>query len=109
MESAPENEFVLVACKSGYVTTPWIFRVAQFTEGYHDRWDNEANDALMDNGDVPEFWTELPDPPTVASSDCDRFRQEAINVIDEWDGHDTEELFESILSKLHPGKVVDNG
>ena len=63
IETAPHNKFVLVACRSGYMTIEWIFRVAQFTEGYHDRWDNEANDALMDSGHDPEYWTELPESP----------------------------------------------
>jgi len=62
--TAPKNMFILVACKSGYVTIEWIFRVAQFTEGYHDRWDDEGNDALMDSGHVPEFWCMLPNNPT---------------------------------------------
>jgi hypothetical protein len=67
--TAPKNQFILVACHSGYVTTKWDvttrwdYRVAQFTEGYHDRWDDCRNDALMDSGLKPLFWCHLPNEP----------------------------------------------
>jgi len=64
IRTAPVNTFVLVACRSGYVGIKWIYRVAKFTKGYHDRWDDEGNDALEDDGHRPEWWAHLPiDPP----------------------------------------------
>jgi hypothetical protein len=63
IDTAPENKFILVACKSGYMGIEWIYRVAQFTSGYIDRWDDEGNVALKDIGHEPLYWTELPNPP----------------------------------------------
>lgn len=64
IETAPWGRYVLVACRSGYVTIDWVYMVAKRFEDVHrGRWDDEANDALMDGGYVPEFWSELPDNP----------------------------------------------
>lgn len=63
MDGAPVNTFVLLTCKSGTLTTPWVYVVGQFTKGYHDRWDDEGNDALMDRGYTPVAWSPLPNPP----------------------------------------------
>lgn len=60
IDTAPKNKFVLVACKSGYLGIKWVYCVAQYTEGYHDRWDD---DALMDRGYKPLYWKELPVDP----------------------------------------------
>lgn len=62
ISTAPHNKFLLVACRSGYVTTPWCYFVAQFTAGYLDRWDSVSNDGL--DGE-PEYWSELPVPPII--------------------------------------------
>lgn len=61
--TAPVNTFVLVACRSGYTTLDWTFTTAEFTTGYHERWDDEAHDALADSGYVPEYWCDLPGNP----------------------------------------------
>ncbi len=58
--TAPKNRFVLVARDSGYITYPWCYEVARFTEGYHDRWDTVGNDAIEPE---PTHWCELPTPP----------------------------------------------
>lgn len=63
IDTAPKNKFVLVACKSGYRGLKWVYCAAKYTEGYHDRWDDEASDALMDRGYEPLYWSELPSDP----------------------------------------------
>lgn len=76
IDTAPSNEFVLVACRSGYLGIEWIVTTAKYTKGYHDRWDDEGNDGLMDRGLKPEYWMELPPPPLkgdlVRCSHCER-------------------------------------
>lgn len=67
IETAPHNKFVLVACESGYTTIDWIYRVAQFTAGWHNRWDDEGGDALKDSGHIPRYWDELPNAPKESS------------------------------------------
>ncbi len=61
--SAPHDRFILVACKSGYVTLDWVFRVARYEVERRSKWRDEASDALTDAGHVPEFWCELPEEP----------------------------------------------
>ena len=62
--TAPHDKFILVACKSGYVTIKWVFRVAKYdVERRGNHWRDEASDALTDSGHVPEFWCELPEAP----------------------------------------------
>lgn len=62
--TAPKaGRFILVACKSGYTSTPWVYRVAHYINGYKLPWRDEANDALSDSGHEPMFWCELPVPP----------------------------------------------
>jgi hypothetical protein len=60
--TAPRNKYVLVARDSGYIGYPWCYEVAQFTAGYHDRWDSVSNDAIEPQ---PLYWCELPTPPCV--------------------------------------------
>ncbi len=70
--TAPQNKFILVACPSGYLGVDWVYVVAQFTAGYHDRWDDEANDALMDSGYKPLYWDSLPNEPPKGDDDDER-------------------------------------
>lgn len=63
ISTAPKDQFVLVASKSGYVTIKWAFLTARFST-YHGRWDDVGNDSVRDCGYVPEYWCELPDDPT---------------------------------------------
>lgn len=60
IETAPKNQFVLLARRAGYVTQEWDYQVGQFTEGYHDRWDTIGNDAFDTQ---PEYWCPLPNAP----------------------------------------------
>lgn len=60
IETAPHNAYVLIAKESGYVGTPWDYRVGMFTAGWHDRWDDVAGDIIEPE---PLFWAPLPEPP----------------------------------------------
>ena len=62
ISTAPQNKYVLVATRSGYMGTPWCYDVAQFSAGHHDRWDDVSGDGLDGK---PEFWSELPIPPII--------------------------------------------
>jgi hypothetical protein len=53
-----DREFVLVACPSGYITTPYVFRTARIDKEYRgDSWITEGNDRLTEYGLVPTHWT----------------------------------------------------
>jgi hypothetical protein len=60
IRTAPHNKFVLTARRSGYVGIDWWLETAQFTAGWHDRWDDIAGDVMEPS---PLFWTELPNLP----------------------------------------------
>ena len=67
IESAPKDVFVLVACPSGYSTTPLVFTTAIMHSDYKvGRWIDHANDDLTDWGMQPTHWMPLPQPPKEA-------------------------------------------
>lgn len=60
IDTAPKDEFILVACPSGYTTTPWVFTTAIMHSNYKTgRWVDHANDDLTDWGMEPAFWLSL--------------------------------------------------
>ena len=65
MGTAPKDIFVLLACPSGYRTTPWVFTTGIMHSDYKaDRWVDHANDDLSDWGMEPVAWTHSPPEPT---------------------------------------------
>ena len=64
IETAPKNTFVLLACQSGYTTTPYVFTTGILRSDYHaGRWIDHANDDLLDWGMKPTHWRPLPEMP----------------------------------------------
>lgn len=61
ISTAPRDQFILVACPSGYTTTPTVFTTAIRHSDYKvGRWVDHANDDLADGGLVPTHWMPLP-------------------------------------------------
>ena len=59
-----DREFVVVACPSGYITTPHVIITARFDKEYRgDSWLTAGNDRLTDYGLVPTHWTRDITPP----------------------------------------------
>ena len=64
IETAPKDEFVLLAGPSGYTTIKTIFTTGRMCSDYHTgRWIDHANDDLTDFGFRPTHWMPLPKPP----------------------------------------------
>lgn len=66
--TAPTDTFVLVACPSGYTTTPWVYVTARLSPSYRAFWIDEANDSLNVSGHTPQFWQPLPEQPQEADA-----------------------------------------
>ena len=64
IETAPKDEFVLLAGPSGYTTIETVFTTGRMCSDYHaGRWIDHANDDLTDWGFNPTHWMTLPKPP----------------------------------------------
>lgn len=60
----PDQQFVLLACPSGYITTPWVYVTGRVYLAYRGRrFIDEGNDDLLDRGLRPTHWRKLPTPP----------------------------------------------
>ena len=72
IETAPKDEFVLLAGPSGYTTIETVFTTGRMCSNYHTgRWIDHANDDLMDWGFSPTHWMPLPKPPAMAKGEID--------------------------------------
>ncbi len=70
IETAPKDEFVLLAGPSGYTTIETVFTTGRMCSDYHaGRWIDHANDDLTDWGFNPTHWMPLPKPPAMAKGD----------------------------------------
>lgn len=70
IETAPKDEFVLLAGPSGYTTIETVFTTGRMCSDYHaGRWIDHANDDLTDWGFNPTHWMPLPKPPAMAQGD----------------------------------------
>lgn len=66
IETAPKDEFVLLAGPSGYTTIETVFSTGRMCSDYHvGRWIDHANDDLTDWGFEPTHWRPLPKAPTM--------------------------------------------
>ena len=66
IETAPKDEFVLLAGPSGYTTIETVFTTGRMCSDYHaGRWIDHANDDLTDWGFNPTHWMPLPKPPAI--------------------------------------------
>lgn len=66
IETAPKDEFVLLAGPSGYTTIKTVFATGRMCSDYHvGRWIDHANDDLTDWGFEPTHWMPLPKAPTM--------------------------------------------
>ena len=66
IETAPKDEFVLLAGPSGYTTIETVFATGRMCSDYHvGRWIDHANDDLTDWGFEPTHWIPLPKAPTM--------------------------------------------
>ena len=66
IETAPKDEFVLLAGPSGYTTIETVFSTGRMCSDYHvGRWIDHANDDLTDWGFEPTHWMPLPKAPTM--------------------------------------------
>lgn len=66
IETAPKDEFVLLAGPSGYTTIETVFATGRMCSDYHvGRWIDHANDDLTDWGFEPTHWTPLPKAPAM--------------------------------------------
>ena len=64
IDTAPKNQFVLLACPSGYSTTQYVLTTGIMYSDYKiGRWVDHANDDLNDWGMVPTHWANLPKFP----------------------------------------------
>lgn len=65
IETAPKDgTYVLVACPSGYTTTPLRFHAARYHTGLlTDSWVTDSNDCVSEFGEEPIYWAPLPTPP----------------------------------------------
>lgn len=61
IETAPKNQYILLAGPSGYLGTPLRVEVARWAES-HGNWRNHAFDAFTDGGPEPTHWMPLPEP-----------------------------------------------
>ena len=66
IETAPKDEFVLLAGPSGYTTIETVFATGRMCSDYHvGSWIDHANDDLTDWGFEPTHWMPLPKAPTM--------------------------------------------
>ena len=66
IETAPKDEFVLLAGPSGYTTIKTVFATGRMCSDYHvGRWIDHANDDLTDWGFEPTHWMPLPKAPAM--------------------------------------------
>ena len=66
IETAPKDEFVLLAGPSGYTTIETVFATGRMCSDYHvGRWIDHANDDLTDWGFEPTHWRPLPKAPAM--------------------------------------------
>lgn len=66
INTAPKDQFVLLACPSGYSTTPWVFTTGVMHSDYKtERWIDHANDDLTDWGMQPTHWMPLLPAPSL--------------------------------------------
>ena len=66
IETAPKDEFVLLAGPSGYTTIETVFSTGRMCSDYHvGSWIDHANDDLTDWGFEPTHWMPLPKAPTM--------------------------------------------
>ena len=66
IETAPKDEFVLLAGPSGYTTIETVFSTGRMCSDYHvGRWIDHANDDLTDWGFEPTHWMPLPKAPAM--------------------------------------------
>ena len=66
IETAPKDEFVLLAGPSGYTTIKTVFATGRMCSDYHvGRWIDHANDDLTDWGFEPTHWRPLPKAPAM--------------------------------------------
>ena len=66
IETAPKDEFVLLAGPSGYTTIETVFATGRMCSDYHvGRWIDHANDDLTDWGFEPTHWMPLPEAPAM--------------------------------------------
>ncbi len=63
IRTMPRDQYVLVARKSGNVTTEWDYLVAKFIPGYRDEPVDIDNNRLSDGGTEALFWAPLPEAP----------------------------------------------
>lgn len=61
IRTAPANEFILLLCPAQTINLEYVVMVGRYTKGYHDRWDDEGGDALMDGGYEPIGWRMMSD------------------------------------------------
>ena len=62
IETAPNDEYVLVACPSGYVTMDWDYRMAKY-DSERQGWIEVSGDWLTEYGLKPLWWAPLPNNP----------------------------------------------
>ena len=75
IETAPKDEFVLLAGPSGYTTIETVFTTGRMCSDYHaGRWIDHANDDLTDWGFNPTHWMTLPKPPAAPQPEPNRNR-----------------------------------
>ena len=66
IETAPKDEFVLLAGPSGYTTIETVFSTGRMCSDYHvGSWIDHANDDLTDWGFEPTHWMPLPKAPAM--------------------------------------------
>ena len=66
IETAPKDEFVLLAGPSGYTTIETVFSTGRMCSDYHvGSWIDHANDDLTDWGFEPTHWRPLPKAPAM--------------------------------------------
>lgn len=59
-----DRKFVLVCCRSGYVTTEFCYVTARIDREYRgNAWLTTGSDRLSDDGHYPSHWQPLPSPP----------------------------------------------
>ena len=73
IETAPKDEFVLLAGPSGYTTIETVFTTGRMCSDYHaGRRIDHANDDLTDWGFIPTHWMPLPKPPAIDAAMGDK-------------------------------------
>jgi hypothetical protein len=60
IETAPLNQYILVARKSGYVGYLWDYQLGKLQPEYRRYWIDIGGDRIEPQ---PLYWTALPNPP----------------------------------------------